>query len=204
MLRHQGTPARARAGCARCFTSGFNVDHWVCEYWQPAGPDAPSAGRWVMVDAQLDEAHCDYYNIAFDPHDVPDEQFLVAGGAWRRCRSGEADPATFGVAPGSPVRGWRYLQSQLVRDVAALNRVELLCWDLWGLADAREAAAGADLALLDRVAELTLAGNEGFDELRALFEHDPRLRVPPVITSLESASGWQTARQVALPAMSRS
>ena len=200
MLRHQGIPARARAGCARYFAPGFNIDHWVSEYWRPVGPESPNAGRWVMVDAQLDEAHMRHYGVMFDPHDVPTEQFLVAGEAWRRCRSGEADPTTFGVAPGSPVRGWRYLQSQLVRDFAALNRTELLCWDLWGLADAREAATRPDLTLLDRVAELSLAGNAAFGELRAVYERDDRLHVPPVITSLESPSGWQTARPVTLPA----
>lgn len=204
MLRHQGVPARARAGCARYFAPGFNVDHWICEIWRPAGSTVTHTGRWVMVDAQLDEAHCQHYGIAFDPHDLPPEQFLAAGDTWRRCRSGEAAPETFGVTPGSPVRGWRYLQSQLVRDVAALNRMELLCWDLWGLADAREAATGADLALLDRLAELTLAGRPGLDKLRSLYEGDARLRVPPVITSLESASGWQTARQVSVPTPSRS
>lgn len=200
MLRHQGVPARARAGCARYFVPGFHVDHWICEYWRPSEDDAPGPGRWVMVDAQLDDAHCAYYGITFDLHDVPAQQFLVAGEAWRRCRSGAADPATFGVAPDVPVRGWPYLQSQLVRDLAALNRVELLCWDLWGLAHAREGATGADLDLLDRVAEASLRGNGDFAEVRALYEMEPRLRVPPVITSLESASGWQHERRVTLSA----
>jgi hypothetical protein len=199
MLRHQGVPARPWAGCARYFAPGFNIDHWICECWHPGSPDAPHAGRWVMVDAQLDDTHCAAYGINFDPHDVPPKQFLVAGDAWQRCRAGTIDPAACGVAPDVPVRGWRYLQSQLVRDVAALNKIELLCWDLWGLADARTAAAGHDLTLLDRVAELTMLGRTGFAALRALYEHEPGLRVPSVITSLESASGWQTARSVTLP-----
>jgi hypothetical protein len=199
MLRHQGVPARARAGCARYFVPGFNIDHWICEYWSPDPTDTYHEGRWVMVDAQLDEAHCAHYGITFNRHDVPAEQFLVAGKTWQRCRANMADPAAFGVAPDVPVRGWRYLQSQLVRDVAALNKVELLCWDLWGLADASEAATGADLTLLDRAAELSLAGSLGLARLRTLYEDEPRLRVPAIITSLESASGWQTARQVALP-----
>jgi hypothetical protein len=207
ILRHQGVPARPRAGCARYFAPGYAVDHWVCEYWRPSrtgAPGMPEVGRWVMVDAQLDDAHCARYGITFDRHDVPAEQFLVAGDAWRRCRAGTNDPEAFGVALEVPVRGWRYLQSQLVRDVAALNRVELLCWDLWGLAHAERSATGADLDLLDRVADLCLLGNPGFTELRALYQHEPGLRVPPVITSLESASGWQTSRQVALPAATHS
>jgi hypothetical protein len=204
MLRHQGVPARPRAGCARYFAPDFNVDHWICEYWRAGSVgaghvDAGHEGRWVMVDAELDETHCAAFGITFDRHDVPAEAFLVAAEAWRRCRAGEVDSATFGVASDSPVRGWPYLQSQLVRDFASVNKVELLCWDLWGLADAEEATSGDDLELLDRVAALSLAGNRCFAAMRALYEHEPGLRVPPVIKSLESASGWQTARQMALP-----
>ena len=198
LLRHQGVPARARAGCARYFSPGYAVDHWICEVWRPDQTSDPDRGRWVKVDAELDETHCTTYGIAFDPHDVPAEQFLVAGEAWQRCRTGTEDPDTFCVAPDVPVRGWPYLQSQLVRDFAALNRVELLCWDLWGLAHAREAASSADLDLLDRVAALSLAGDDAFPQIRALYAQEARLRVPPVIQSLGAASGWRTLREVAV------
>ena len=40
-----------------------------------------------------------------------------------------------------------------------------------------------DLALLDRVAGITLADNGAFSELRTVYENDVRLRVPPVIKS---------------------
>ena len=36
-------------------------------------------------------------------------------------------------------------------------------------------------ALLDRVAALTLAGDDAFTEVRAIYESDDRLRVPPVV-----------------------
>jgi hypothetical protein len=213
LLRHQGVPARARAGVATYFFPTFGVDHWVCEYWQPGagepGGDEPGddpgdgGGRWVLVDAELDETHCAAYHIAFDPHDVPREAFLVAGEAWRRCRADEANPEWFGVAPDSPMRGWRYLQSQLVRDVASLNKTELLCWDVWGLAHAREETGDAgELALLDLLATLSLsvdgAVESAFGELRRLYESEPRLRVPPLITSFAAAGGWRTAQQVSL------
>jgi hypothetical protein len=51
-----------------------------------------------------------------------------------------------------------------VHDLAALNKVEVLCWDGWGLAD-REAGddvLAEDAALLDRVAALTLAADLAF------------------------------------------
>jgi len=200
MLRHHGVPAGTRTGCARYFVSGFNVEHWVCAYWQPG----VSGGRWMMVDAELDEAHCAVYGIAFDPHDVPRDELVLAGEAWRRCRAGEASPDSFGVTadspPNSPVRGWPYLQSQVVRDFACLNNVELLCWDLWGLANARELTSDVtELALLDRVATLTLEPDSRFADVRRLYRDDPRLRVPPTITTLVWAGhGRRTPAEVAL------
>ena len=197
LLRHQGVPAYARAGVATYFFPTFGVDHWVCEYWQPGSLGGD--GRWVLVDAELDGVHCAAYGIGFDPHDVPRDAFLVAGEVWWRCRSGEAVPDSFGVAPDSPMRGWRYLQSQLVRDLATVNSVELLSWDVWGLAYAREDPTDTgELALLDRLAALTLSVDASFGELRRLYESDPRLRVPPVITSFAAAGGWRTPREVAL------
>jgi len=36
-------------------------------------------------------------------------------------------------------------------------------------------------ALIDRVAALTIAGDEKFAEMRKIYESDERLRVPPVV-----------------------
>jgi hypothetical protein len=184
MLRHQGVPARARCGFARYFgqcpdsTPGFNVDHWVCEVWNT------DEERWVLIDAEVDENERDFCHIEVNTLDVPRDQFLVAGKAWQLCRSGEADPGDFGLAPDS-MHGLWYIQSQLVRDLAAMNKMELLCWDCWGLghADPNEDPSPEEAMLLDHVAALTQAGNETFAELRALYEHTQRLRVPPVIFS---------------------
>jgi hypothetical protein len=188
MLRHQSVPARARCGFARYFgqcpdaSLGFNVDHWVCEVW-----DADEA-RWVSVDAEVDENERDFCHVEIDTLDVPRDQFLVAGEAWQLCRSGAAKPEDFGLGPDS-MHGMWYVQSQLVRDLAAMNKMELLCWDCWGLgnADPHADPSPGDTILLDRVAALTQRGNEAFDELRALYERSDRLRVPPVVTSYTSA-----------------
>jgi len=184
MLRHQGQVARARCGFATYFHDpdlrpGFHVDHWVCEVWRAA------EGRWVLVDAEVDENERAYYRVEIDTLDVPRDRFLVAGRAWQMCRAGEADPDTFGIFD---VHGLHYVQSQLVRDLAAMNKMELLCWDCWGLGDASpdRPPSAEELALLDRVAVLSQAGNEVFAELRAIYE-DARLRVPPVVTSYTDA-----------------
>ena len=78
------------------------------------------------------------------------------------------------------------------RDLASLNKVELLPWDGWGLIDREDKDLSADdLALLDRVAVLTVDDNRVFVEMRTLYENDARLCVPSVIKSY-SASGVQT------------
>lgn len=179
MLQHQGVPARARCGFGRYFLPDHYEDHWVCEYWHAADR------RWVLVDAQLDALQRQVLGVVFDPLDVPRDQFVVGGRAWQLCRSGEADPDAFGIAD---MHGLWFVRGDFVRDVAALNRIELLPWDAWGLIEGRdEDLSPDDLALLDRLAELTRGDVPEFERVRALYEGDPRLRVPPTIRSYTPA-----------------
>ncbi len=175
LLRRQGTPARARCGFGRYFLPGHYEDHWVCEYWNQA------QGRWILVDAQLDALQRQILAIPFDPLDVPRDQFIVGGLAWQLCRSGQADPDAFGIFD---MHGLWFVRGDFVRDVAALNKVELLPWDSWGLAEARdEELSAADLALLDRLAALTAGEVPDFAQVRALYGTEPGLRVPSTIRS---------------------
>ena len=175
MLRHQGIPARARCGFGEYFLPNHHEDHWIVEYWNT------EQQRWVFVDAQLDALQCDKLSIGFDPLDVPREQFLTGGRAWQMCRAGEADPDTFGIFD---MHGLWYVQGDFIRDVAALNKVELLPWDVWGMMRGRdEDITGEDKAFLDGLAELTAGDVPAFEQVRELYESDPRLAVPQVITS---------------------
>src|ERR1700733_10804496 len=80
MLRAQGTPARARCGFGGYFGTGWFEDHWVCEYWHVGHQ------RWQLLDAQVDGVQLGWFPIDFDLTDVPRDQFLVGGEAWRRIR----------------------------------------------------------------------------------------------------------------------
>src|SRR5262249_28747353 len=91
MLRAQGVPARARCGFGVYFKPGHFEDHWVCEYWKSA------EGRWVLVDAQIDELQWATLKPDFDVLDVPRDRFVIAGDAWAQCRAGDTDPSTFGI-----------------------------------------------------------------------------------------------------------
>ncbi len=182
ILRHQGVPARARCGFARYFLPNHYEDHWVCEYWNSARK------RWVLVDAQLDFFQSAQLAIPFDPLDVPRDQFIVGGRAWQLCRTGAADPDTFGIFE---MHGLWFVRGDFVRDIAALNKLELLPWDGWGIIETRDDELTAeDLVLLDRIAALTCGDVPEFEQMRALYERDERLRVPPTIRSY-TAQGVQ-------------
>ena len=168
MLRHQGVPARARCGFGAYFMPDHFEDHWVVEYWNQA------QSRWIFVDAQLDELQCDVLKINFDVLDVPRDQFIVGGKAWQMCRSGEQDPDKFGIFDMS---GLGFVRGNLVRDVASLNKMELLPWDCWGVILTEALDNPADLAALDEAASLSAVDVPDFETLRRLYESDSRLHV---------------------------
>ncbi len=173
ILRYQGVPARARCGFGTYFVDGHYEDHWVCEYWNAADK------RWVMVDPQIDALQRRTLHIKFNTWDMPPNKFVPGGRAWQVCRAGDADPDCFGIFD---MHGMWFIRGDHMRDVAALNKVELLPWDSWGVIDKEDKeVTGEELALLDCAAQLTMGDNRAFGELRALYENDARLRVPPVI-----------------------
>jgi hypothetical protein len=175
ILRAQGTAARARCGFGAYFNAGKFEDHWVCEYWNA------KQSRCILVDAQMDPVQRKTFQLAFDPLDVPRDAFIIAGDAWQKCRTGRADPAAFGLSHIGMAGLW-FIAGNVVRDFASLNRMEALPWDVWGLMEMGDDALTDDKrALLDRVAALTLAGDEAFPEIRRLYESDDRLRMPPVV-----------------------
>jgi hypothetical protein len=174
LLRAHGIPARARCGFGGYFGTGWFEDHWVCEYWHVEHQ------RWQLLDAQVDGVQLGWFPIDFDLTDVPRDQFLVAGEAWRRIRAGEADPAKFGLSLMEEAGDW-WIAANLMRDGAALLNIELLPWDCWGAMPRPDDPIGDDLAaLFDRLAGVTLAPDENAAELRRLYA-DERLRVPATV-----------------------
>ena len=175
ILRHQGGPARARCGFGAYFLTDHYEDHWVAEYWNA------EQERWILVDAQLDEFQCKELNISFDPLDVPRAQFIVGGAAWQMCRSGDEDPDKFGIFD---MHGLWFVRGDFIRDVAALNKVELLPWDCWGSINGTDDdVSPEDMAFLDYLAELTSEDVPNFEEVQNIYENDSRVRVGKTIGS---------------------
>jgi transglutaminase superfamily protein len=175
MLRAKGVPARGRCGFGAYLNPPNFEDHWVCEYWNAA------EARWVLVDAQLDEIWQAKLKIDDGVLDLRRDRFLIAGDAWAQCRAGKADAARFGIFKGE-LRGLWFIAGNLVRDVAALNRMEMLPWDVWGAMPRPHEPLQTDrLSFFDRLAALTRAPDASYAELSALYEGDERLRVPKTV-----------------------
>jgi transglutaminase superfamily protein len=158
LLRHRGIGARARCGFATYFQAGQGLDHWVTEYWD--------GGRWVRIDSEaLPLAVLDR------PEDLRPGEFLTGGEAWAAHRAGEIDAGKFGVW-GTENWGPAEIRGNAVRDIASLNKLEMLPWDEWGRMEASyKGETGADYDdLMDRIAAV--------DDPEALYQEVAELQVP--------------------------
>ena len=155
-LRARTVPARARCGFATYFKAGLALDHWITEYWDDI--DA----RWVRIDSEILDL-----DVVDNPHDLRAGQFLTGPEAWSEYRRG-ADPSTFGVDGTDHAWGLGEIIGNAIRDLASLNRVEMLPWDEWG--PMRDCYDGNIVPwveqLMDDFAEATLDND---DSLAALY-----------------------------------
>ncbi|SNY73685.1 transglutaminase-like domain-containing protein [Paractinoplanes atraurantiacus] len=147
LLRHRGIEARARCGFATYFQPGQGLDHWVTEYRQ--------GGRWIRIDSEILGG-----TLVQRPDDLAEGEFLTGGEAWSAFRAGRIDPARFGVY-GTENWGPAEIRGNAVRDLAALNKVEMLPWDEWGRMTASyEGRTGLEYdALMDTIAAVTADGD---------------------------------------------
>ncbi len=167
LLRYRGVPARVRCGFATYFQLGQGLDHWITEYWHR------HEDRWVRLDSEiLGQA------ILRTPEDLQVGEFVSGGEAWAAFRSGQIDAAKFGVY-GTNNWGPAEIRGNAVKDLAALNKVEMLPWDEWGRMRASyRGETGSDYdELLDMIAKVcaaddpsAIAGMYAIDELRVPSE----------------------------------
>jgi hypothetical protein len=174
-FRHHGVPARGRGGFGAYFNPGKFEDHWVCEYWKT------DEARWALLDSQFDDVFVRNLGIRHDIHDVPRDQFLTASDAWRRCRAGELNADLFGIEF-SQLRGLWFIAGNLIRDLATLNKCEILPWDVWGAQPTPGAMlADEELAFFDDIALLTANPDAGFDAIRQRYLADEKVRLPEMV-----------------------
>ncbi len=170
-LRAAGVPARARCGFGAYFRPGWFEDHWVAEYWNAA------AARWQMVDAQLDATWRRMIGFAGDPFAITSTEFVTAGHAWQAWRRGDLDAGRCGLSAINE-HGAFWIAGNLRLDLASLNKVEMLPWDVWGARwEPGEQPTDAQLELFDSVASLTVDPDTRFPEVRSRYEGDDALRM---------------------------
>ena len=189
-LRHHDIAARVRVGFANYFGPGFYDDHWTTEYW--------GGTRWRLMDPELTPGVRRHFGVTFDPCDVPPDRFVTAGAAWVGLRSGRIDPALCGVSTVGITGAW-FVAGSVVRDLAALNKREMLPWDYWGIARdfrPRTPVSDAALARIDALAALIAEPNPDGKTLRETYEREDALTVPPIVMSFPKG----VPTEVAVPA----
>jgi len=166
LLRYRGIAARVRCWFATYFQQGQGLDHWITEYWHAQDK------RWVRIDSEILGQ-----SVLAAPEDLRPGQFLTGGEAWKAFRDGHIDAAQFGVY-GTANWGPAEIRGNTIKDLAALNKVEMLPWDEWGRMHASyQGQTGADYdELLDTIADVCAADNPR--EIADLYARD-ELRVPP-------------------------
>lgn len=177
-LRAAGVPARARCGFGTYFRPGWLEDHWVAEYWDELG------GTWRMVDAQLDATWREIIGFTGNAFSITGEEFVTAGHAWRAWRCGDLDARTCGLSSIGE-HGPHWIAGNLRLDLASLNKVEMLPWDVWGAGwEPGSEPTPEQLELFDSVASLTVDADVQFDELRERYEIDDSLRMDGTVFSV--------------------
>jgi len=173
ILRQHNIPARLRYGFASYFVPGYWIDHVIVEVW--------NGMCWQRFDSQVTDGS--------DKLDLSESDFVTGGRAWQLYRHEGADPARFGLGPGTPeLSGVWFIRGRLLLDVAALNKQEMLCWDQWGLGYSRENHLSAEEeTVLDRAAVLGVQSDVVL--LHALSMANVGLRVPETVTCFSPAVG---------------
>ena len=202
LFRAKGIPARARCGFALYLAEpGSYEDHWMCEYW--------NGKEWIAIDPQIDPFQQSFFQnyastakdldpsykdmlLALDPMNLTEKHFINAGVAWKLYREGKTDPDKFGIGANpkefglETLYGAWFIRGQLLRDFAALNKVEAVPflvrlefgqdWKAWRLHSAKdEELSKNDLKLLDTMANFCMEPNGKLDKIRLLFAGNKEL-----------------------------
>jgi hypothetical protein len=174
-LRHHRVAARSRVGFAGYLMEDFFADHVVVEVW--------TGKRWRRFDPEQSPDRDD-----FDMLDLPTgprAPFVTAAEVWLDARAGRVNPHSYGIFPGSPVAGLRFIRDYVIRELAHRQREELLLWDEWG---AMTAPVDETVELIDDVATLLVAADRGDDDAEAELDRryaaDDRLNPRRHVTQL--------------------
>jgi hypothetical protein len=184
ILRHHGLAARVRVVFNTYYKPDIFNDQVIVEFW-----DKERYG-WRSLDMRMTAAHLKKLKITFeiDFFDLPCDKYIPAAVAWFLIRDQPECAHKFGSTPDKC--GLWYIRDRLLQDFAALNKVEMLIWDCWGMMNtAEEKMSEKDLLLLDKIARMLLEPDVYFNQIRDLYESNMLLKVPEKILSFSPSRG---------------
>jgi hypothetical protein len=115
---------------------------------------------------------------------------MTASQAWVEARAGRLDPARVVVSPLLEIpetRGWPQLAHNLVHDIAALNRIELLLWQDWGASLVDDVLAPNVSGVLDQASAATSEAAVPAAVVRECANHE-LFRVPDTVVQVHPVS----------------
>ena len=118
-----------------------------------------------------------------DPSGEIEGEIVPAAKVWAACRAGEMCPCQFVADAQTKQTGWDAVRNNLILDLAAMNKVELLNWDRFGwMQRPFDDFSAKALASMDAAAAALLKADEDFDAVLAVYENEEGLQVPAVVT----------------------
>lgn len=181
ILRRMGIPARTRVAFSTYHYTTHYHDTVILEYWDVV------KNKWCLVDTRTNESLMKKFNLTinFDLFDVPRDKLVVAGLAWQMVRDNKACAEMFCGGDCKKNKGLWYVRDRLVQDFAAINSMEMLLWDAWGLmlTDQNIEKNPKQLYKLDKIAKMTIDPDLYYNSIRHQFAYDVDLKVPDQIIS---------------------
>lgn len=194
MLRQKGIPARVRIGSSAYFHESYMIDHVVAEVW-----DA-NENRWRMFDPDVPTSLVKFVQgKKVDWNDLrPGIDFQTAAEAWTAARSGSIDPNKYIIAPGVDIKGLPYIAVNVIHDLAAMNKQEMLLWDSWGVQNQMDEAVPEDkIPLVDEIAKLLLDRDVQPGQIQALIARK-ELAVPDTVLRFDPNAPGQPPKPVSV------
>ncbi len=154
MLRHVGIPARKRVGFIPAGEKFGTYE--IVEYYDQAD------GSWKVADPNGKGA-----------------DFISASQAYCDVRTGKTDAALY---INDDRKGIEIVIANLILDLAAVNKKEMLSWDRYGWM-VRPVSDYSDRAweILDGVADLLANDDKNIDKLIACYDSEEGLEIPRII-----------------------
>lgn len=103
--------------------------------------------------------------------------FLTAGESWLKYRKENIDPNKFGVLH---IKGSGLIKANIIRDIFALSKVELLPWDSgWGVLGKGiyESVSEEEKPYFDKLSRVSSKASSA--EIHKIFHEDEQVKFPP-------------------------